>query len=255
MRLLKKIKIIVVITTLIGLTTPAAAQTAAKASETSVQATGQLIDDGVAAVIAKDHKRALEIFGHLAQQGLPFDVYKFGLMYANGSGVQQDWVKATALYRMAAEEGVVEAQHDLGVAYLEGTGVPKDPVAAVTWFNMAAGSGHAPSHYRLGVAYASGSGVAQDNKMARNFYYLAADQGHREAQFLLSLLYAKGEGVPQDFVTALKWLDLSLASSEPALINFEGARILREKIASQMTPAQIAEAHRLASEWKKKQTP
>ena len=101
MRLLKKIKIIVVITTLIGLTTPAAAQTAAKASETSVQATGQLIDDGVAAVIAKDHKRALEIFGHLAQQGLPFDVYKFGLMYANGSGVR-------ALLRQILNFGVVE---------------------------------------------------------------------------------------------------------------------------------------------------
>jgi len=255
MRLLKKIKIFVVFTTLIGLTTPATAQKEAKASETSVQATGQLIDDGVAALISKDHKRALEIFGHLAQQGLPFDAYSLGRMYANGSGVRQDWVKATFLYRMAAEEGVVEAQHDLGVAYVEGTGVPKDPVAAVTWFQMAAGSGHAPSHYRLGVAYASGSGVAQDIKMAGFFYYLAADQGHREAQFMLSLLYAKGEGVPQDFVTALKWLDLSLASSEPTLIDFEEARNLRDKIASQMTPAQIAEAQRLASEWKKKQTP
>jgi len=75
-----------------------------------------LIDDGVAALISKDCKRALEIFGHLAQQGLPFDIYDFGLMYAHGSGVRQDWFKATALNRMVTEERVVEAQHDLGVA-------------------------------------------------------------------------------------------------------------------------------------------
>ena len=109
---------------------------------------------------------------------------------------------------------------------MEGTGVPKDLVAAVTWFDMAARSGHAPSHYRLGVAYASGSGVAQGYKMAAGFYSLAAYQCHREAQFMLSLLYSKGEGVPQDFVTALKRLDLRLASSEPASIDFEEARNL-----------------------------
>jgi TPR repeat protein len=255
MRPSNNIKRALAVTALFAITSTAAAQTATKEEDSELRRTEQLIDDGVAALISKDHKRALEIFGLLAQQGLPVDAYSFGRMYSNGSGVRQDWVKATYLYRLAAEEGVVEAQHDLGVAYLEGTGVPKDPVAAVKWFQMAAGSGHAPSHYRLGVAYASGSGVAQDIKMAGFFYYLAADQGHREAQFMLSLLYAKGEGVQQDFMTALKWLDLSLASSEPTLIDFEEARTLRDKIASQMSPAQIAEAQRLASEWKKKQAP
>ncbi|MCE2891669.1 MAG: tetratricopeptide repeat protein [Alphaproteobacteria bacterium] len=255
MRLLKKVKIALVFATLVGVHTSAAAQPEAKASETSVEATGQLIDEGVAALISKDYKRASEIFGYLAQQGIAFDVYNFGLMYANGRGVRQDWVRATALYRMAAEEGVVEAQHDLGVAYLEGTGIPKDPVAAVTWFHMAAESGYAPSHYRLGVAYASGTGVAQDYKMAAFFYSLAANQRYREAQFMLSLLYAKGEGVPQSLVTALKWIDLSLAGVEPTSIDFEEARNLRDLIAKQMTPAQIAEAERLAGEWKKEQTP
>ncbi len=107
----------------------------------------------------------------------------------------------------------------------------------------------------LGRMYQEGLGIEEDDTKAKFWFAKAAEQGLSEAQFNLALMYAKGEGVPQDMVTALKWLDLSLASSEPASIDFYEARNLRDKIASQLTPAQIAEAQKLASEWKKKQTP
>ena len=57
---------------------------------------------------------------------------------------------------------------------------------------------------------------------------------------------AKGEGVTQDYVLAHMWFNLAVANvNENALGN-------RDRAASKMTSAQIAEAQKLAREWKPK---
>ena len=59
-------------------------------------------------------------------------------------------------------------------------------------------------------------------------------------------MYANGPRLAQDYVQAHKWFNLSAASGNAdALKN-------RDLVASKMTPAQIAEAQRLASAWRKK---
>ena len=63
----------------------------------------------------------------------------------------------------------------------------------------------------------------------------------------LGLLYERGQGVPQDYVQAHMWLNLA-ASHE----KISGAVEDRDKLASKMTPAQIAEAQKLAREWNPK---
>jgi len=64
----------------------------------------------------------------------------------------------------------------------------------------------------------------------------------------LGHLYNKGLGVPQDYVLAYMWFNLAVS-----LIN-EDAGKLRYwlEVQVKMTPAQIAEAQRLAREWKPK---
>ena len=73
---------------------------------------------------------------------------------------------------------------------------------------------------------------------------MAADQGLSLAQRNLGWHYARGDGVPQDFVQAYMWLDLSAAKGDSE------AKKSRDELAGHMTPAQIAEAQRLAREWK-----
>jgi len=60
-------------------------------------------------------------------------------------------------------------------------------------------------------------------------------------------MYRKGQGVPQDYVQAHMWVNLAATQGR------EDARKARDILAFQMTPAQIAEAQRLAREWKPKQ--
>jgi TPR repeat protein len=114
----------------------------------------------------------------------------------------------------------------------------------------AAAQGNADAQSRLGDMYGLAIGVRQDFAEAAKWYRLAADQGNPGAQFMLGFMYARGfPGVPQDYVRAHMWFNLSAAQSK------RGAAENRDKLAGQMTPAQIAEAKKLASEWKPTKQP
>ncbi len=67
----------------------------------------------------------------------------------------------------------------------------------------------------------------------------------------LGLMYAKGQGVPQDYVEAHKWSDLAASRHRPGKKRDDSVHD-RNFLAKRMTPAQIAEAQRLAREWKPK---
>ena len=71
-----------------------------------------------------------------------------------------------------------------------------------------------------------------------------AEQGDATAQYNLGVFYDNGLDVPQDRVSAYMWFTLSAAQGK------EGAATFRDLIARRMTPAQIAEAQKLAHEWK-----
>ena len=71
-----------------------------------------------------------------------------------------------------------------------------------------------------------------------------AGQGDAAAQNTLGVAYVKGEGVPQDYVLAHMWFNLAAAQGN------EDARQNRDGVAKLMTPDQIAEAQRLARQWK-----
>ena len=73
-----------------------------------------------------------------------------------------------------------------------------------------------------------------------------AEQGHAQAQAFLGLMYATGGGVPKDDVRAHMWFDLAASQG-----NLNGAAS-RNLVAREMTPAQIAEAQKLAREWRPK---
>src|SRR5262249_46453332 len=102
------------------------------------------------------------------------------------------------------------------------------------------------AQYLLGATYQQGRGVTQDYVEAAKWFRCAADQGVTGAQYVLGMMYAVGDGVPEDLVRAHMWLNLAGAQS------FQDAGEFRDEVARRMTPAQIAEAQKLAREWKPK---
>jgi hypothetical protein len=161
-----------------------------------------------------------------------------------------DYVAAA---RHWAEQGDAEAQVALGSRYHDGKGVPQDYTEAAKWYRLAAEQGHAKAQFLLGASYATGKGVPQDYTEAAKWYRLAAEQGNADAQSNLGERYAEGRGVQQDYVQAHKWFNLTVSRfSASGADKREQAVKNRDIIASIMTPAQIAEAQKLAREWRPK---
>ena len=98
----------------------------------------------------------------------------------------------------------------------------------------------------LGLMYAEGEGVAQDYQEAVRWYRLAAEQGHASGQFSLGAMYTAGQGVPKDYVLAYMWINLAAPKG------VKGAVKARDLLEEMMNPAQLAQAQRLAREWKVK---
>lgn len=109
------------------------------------------------------------------------------------------------------------------------------------------GSGRSLCEIQSRLIYDHGQGVPQDHAEAAKWYRKAADQGYATAQGILGSTYYYGRGVPQNYVLAHMWFNLAAAKGDgDSLKN-------RDLVASEMTPIDIAEAQRLAREWKPKQ--
>ncbi len=242
-------------------------------------------DEGVAAYQRGEYATALREWRPLAEQGHADAQFRLSVMYFNGRGVALDfgealkWLwkaadqghagaqdvyglfvgglnhaEAVKWYRKAAEQGDADAQYNLAFLYTSG-GVAlaqdyaeADYAEAAKWYRKAAEQGHAAAQFFLGMMYAEGQGVPQDYGQAAKWYRIAADQGHAGAQFNLGVMYYHGRGVPRDFVQAHMWFNLAASRSPPGEVRDKAAAV-RDGLAAKMTPAQVAEAQRLAREW------
>jgi len=194
--------------------------------------------------VPQHYAEAAKWYWLAANRGNAKAQFNLGVMYAKGQGVPQDYAEAAKWYRLAANQGHAFGQTNLGHMYYTGQGGPVDYAEALKWYRLAADQGDAGAQFNLGVMYAKGQGVPQDYAEAAKWYRLTADQGYAGAQNNLGYMYANGQGVPQDFVSAHMWLDLCAAQGSQA------AAKDRDAIAQRMTPAQIAEARKLARDWK-----
>ncbi len=77
-------------------------------------------------------------------------------------------------------------------------------------------------------------------------FRLLAEQGHAQAQLNLGILYSQGRGVPKDSVQAYRWYTLAAAQGDDLAGKF------KDHLEKSMTLDELAEAQRLAREWKPK---
>ncbi len=138
-----------------------------------------------------------------------------------------DYATALQEFKPLAEQGIAEAQFSLGLMYWHGRGVPQDSAEAAKWYRLAAEQGQATTRSgRRAIA---------------------------TAQFSLGAMHADGAGVPQDYILAHMWFSLA-GSRFPPGPDRDFAAKYRDFAATKLTPAQIAEAQRLAREWKPKRS-
>ena len=125
---------------------------------------------------------------------------------------------------------------------------PPNGTEAVRWWQLAAEQGHAVAQFNLGFMYGNGLGVPQDYTEAVQRYRRAAERGLARARNRLGFVHRDERTVPQDYVLAHMWLNLAASHATGALR--DGAIQGRDRAAQEMPPDQLAEAQRLALEWK-----
>lgn len=218
-------------------------------SAVALSAVAKPLDDAAAAYRRGDYAAAARIYRALADQGDATAQNSLGAMYLNGQGAKRDDDEAMKWFRRAAALGSPAAQFNLAEMYFRGRGADQDLLQAAKWYSRAAEQGHAQAQFTLGALYLIGAGVPKNNQKAAYWFERAAAQGHAEAQNQLGDMYGAGQGVQKDLVSAYKWLALSRANAQSGKTRTNASRSL-QRLAAHMTPAQIGQAQRQASEWR-----
>jgi TPR repeat protein len=214
------------------------------------------LEDANAAYDRNDYATAFQLLKPLAEHGDVTAQVRLSEMYGEGKGVAQSdkqflkWLREAANQDVASQQSagkaaIAYAQEFLGNIYAHGFGEASQNLAeAANWYRMAAEHGQPSGFLELARMYYYGRGVPQDYAEAAKWYREAAEYGSADGQLQVGVMYREGEGVPQDFVLAHMWLNLAAA---------HGGHIAadsRKTLETKMSPAQIAEAQRLAREWK-----
>jgi uncharacterized protein len=158
--------------------------------------------------------------------------------------------EAVRWFRQAAEQGHPRAQYMLGGFYLDGSGVVQNFTEGLRLMRGAAESGDELAQQELALRYYQGKDVPRNYREAAKWACAIADLDDAWGQHILGQMYAQGQGVPQDYVLAHVWLNLAASNSLYMRQYQEQAIDYRNRVASWMTPEQIAEAQRKAREWR-----
>lgn len=151
-------------------------------------------------------------------------------------------------WRPVAEAGDPEAQFGLGELYYWGRGVAKDVEAARSWYRRAGALGHGRALYSLGfIAYAGKGAEGRDVDAAADWWHKGAAAGYPLAMVALGNAYENGIGVPRDLVEAFMWNTLGVRHNggRPPM----AAQQNLDRLAGQLTAAQIQEARGRAASW------
>jgi hypothetical protein len=102
--------------------------------------------------------------------------------------------------------------------------------------------------------YEDGEFVPQNYALAAKWYRKAAEHvpnlwGAGVARNNLALVYLNGLGVPKNYVLAYMWF--ALAYSDTILKEAPHMSDVPKEVTSHMSPAQIAQAERMAQDWRR----
>lgn len=229
----------------------------------SPYAFGDALDDATAAERRDDCPAALSIYNAQAAKGIAQAFARLGYFNEIGYCVKRDWVEAAKWYGKAADAGDQGAAASLSFIGRQWRymyyGKPLNPTV-YELIEKFAKSGSSVAQFSLGVMnYPIGDeafdgtirnpGATGNLQEALSWYRRAADQGDFDGLVALGIAYSEGLGVPQDYVEAHKIFNVAASRVKYGDMRADIMK-RRDDLAVKMTPTQIAEAQKLAREWK-----
>lgn len=136
---------------------------------------------------------------------------KLTMQEVEAAWAQQDFVKVRGGLKVLAEEGMPFAMYRYGRVLLQGLGGPKDQEGAEFWLEKAIEADQPNASVLLArlLLTKTEDGTARDPERAAQLLKAAAPLGNHEAQYYLARLYQKGEGVAKSGADAFNWMRAS----------------------------------------------
>jgi TPR repeat protein len=224
---------------------------------------GLMYFDGVG--VSKDYEQAIKWFVKASEQRDFSATFKLGEIYEEGKAVPQDYKQAVKWFLKAVEEGDYgesSVRIHVRLMYNEGKCELQDYEKIIKIIQKKAEQGNESAQFELADMYLYGDilspsskplFISQDYQQAISWYLKIAEQGGSFAycaRSQLGWIYSKGEGVPQNYVEAYKWF--ILAALEPDEFLAKHYVEARDALRLKMSPQQIAEAQKLAKEFRPK---
>ncbi|MFT6658301.1 tetratricopeptide repeat protein [Maritalea sp.] len=196
---------------------------------------------GISSANAQDNTNILSFFGdsdsevsnqdllaaleEAADAGQPIALWRLGMMYEKGDGVQQDRTKAFLYFRELANDNAdtppksvgadIVAQSFLKIGQYYREGVPdagvqaNDSLSRKLLLHAASYFGDADAQYKVGQLYLDENEFGYSPLQSARWLSLASRKGHPAAQATLGDLMFNGEGIDSDPVEGLMWLTLA----------------------------------------------
>jgi TPR repeat protein len=168
---------------------------------------------------ARDPAKAAELLKRAATRGEAQAQYLLGLLYQNGSGVEQDLETALNWFLAAAEQQNIEAQFALSGLYLNGTEATRNIDEGMRWLRTAAAEGNVEAQVQLALLLDDAANPGVKRREALDWYRRAAELGHPVAQRNLGTRYLQGDGVDPDPQEAFRWLRLAAKAGDSGAMN------------------------------------
>lgn len=201
--------------------------------------------DANAALEREDYGEALRLLRPLAEHGDQRAQEKSFKINGYVALIRGDYSEALRQWQPLAEHDQVGYYQDfIDFIYQQSSEGAK-------FIREEANRGNAQAQTCMARLYQSGQGVAEDQIESRRWLRKAAEQGYAYAQYELGKSYFLGQGVPMDYVEAYKWFNLAAARAK-AFEQSEARKFRDWLTETKLTPAQVAEGQRRASQWQSK---
>jgi len=107
------------------------------------------VNDGYVEYQNGNNQQAVEIFKKACENGASSGCYNLGLMYYNGTQVEQEYFKAAEAFAKACDDGHDKACYNLAYMYEKGYGVRLDSNKALSLYEKTCKNGVGASCFNI----------------------------------------------------------------------------------------------------------
>ena len=152
-----------------------------------------------------EYGKALKLAQKYEYTNHPTILNYFGLFYHYGSGIKQNFKKASFYYDKAIKNGSTFAYSNMGLLYEEGDGVEVDLSKALSLHKKGHDLKNYFSTYNLGRFYFFGIGIEKNTNYGLQLLREADQNEEEQATILLGDIYFEGDGIKKDYKLAMKY--------------------------------------------------